>query len=385
MQFYRPTWAEINLDHIIENYLHIQNHLQGGTKVMAIVKANGYGHGAVQVATSLIDNGVDHLGVALLDEAIALRRAGIEAPIHVLGWTDPEYASIAAQYNVSLTVFQSEWLQSLGGMEDELKLHIKFDTGMGRLGINDENEARIIINQIKQNQSLKLEGVFSHFATADELDSELVDRQMDRFSEYLSLLEGEGGSPGLIHFGNSAGAIRFPKYRQHYVRVGISLYGLSPSEEIKSILSFPLKQAFTLHSRLTHVKKIRPGDTLSYGATYRAEKEEWVGTVPIGYADGWFRRYAEKGSVLVNGQPAKIVGRICMDQLMVKLPYKVAVGTEVILLGHQGSEAITIDDVANQNGTINYEIPCAISSRVPRIYKKNNKIIETMNQTLNNS
>ncbi|WP_261134152.1 alanine racemase [Bacillus sp. Marseille-Q3570] len=385
MQFYRPTWAEINLDHIIDNYLHIQNHLKGGTKVMAIVKADGYGHGAVQVARNLVENGVDHIGVALLDEAIALREAGIEIPIHVLGWVDPEYASIAARYDVSVTVFQSEWVGKLGDFNHQLKVHIKFDTGMGRLGINDENEAKLIINKIQQNPSLKLEGVFSHFATADELDSELVHRQIDRFSRYLSLMEDEDVRPEVIHFGNSAGAIRFPEYKQHYVRVGISLYGLSPSEEIKSVLPFPLKQAFSLYSKLTHVKRIKPGDTLSYGATYRAEKEEWIGTVPIGYADGWFRRYAEKGSVLINGQKAKIVGRICMDQLMVKLPCKVDVGTEVVLLGDQGSNSITIDDVARQNGTINYEIPCAISARVPRIYKKNNKIIETMNQTLNNS
>ncbi|WP_349409228.1 alanine racemase [Pseudalkalibacillus sp. SCS-8] len=385
MQYFRDTWVEVDLDHIVDNYLQIQNHLTGGTKVMAIVKADGYGHGAYQVAKELVDNGVDYLGVALLDEAIALRRNGIEVPILVLGWVSPEYASIAVRYGITLTVFQKEWLQALGNLEQPLAIHIKFDTGMGRLGINDPNEAKLIINHIKQNESLKLEGAFSHFATADELDSELVTKQMNRFSHYLALLEEEGIKPDVIHFGNSAGAIRFPDYDQHYVRVGISMYGLAPSEEMKQVLPFPLKQAFSLHSKLSHVKQIQPGDTVSYGATYRTTEKEWIGTVPIGYADGWIRRYAEKGSVLVDGRFAKIVGRICMDQLLIKLPYQVDIGTKVTLLGRQDNQEITIDEVAMQNDTINYEIPCLISSRVPRIYKKNDAIIETMNQILNKS
>lgn len=385
MQFYRDTWVEVNLDHIKENYVNIQDHLQGGTKVMAIVKANGYGHGAHQVAKHVVESGVDYLGVALLDEAIALRSYGIEVPILVLGWVAPEYASKAARYGITLTVFQNEWLQALEETSQPLTLHLKFDTGMNRLGINDENEAKLIINTIKQNPSLKLEGAFSHFATADELDSELVNQQMIRFSNYLSLMKKEGITPEIVHFGNSAGAIRFPEYEQQYVRVGISLYGLSPSEEMKEVLPFSLKQAFSLHSRLTHVKQIGPGDTVSYGATYEASEKEWIGTVPIGYADGWPRRYAEKGHVLVDGHYCKIVGRICMDQLLIRLPYKVDVGTKATLVGEQKGHEITVDDIAMQNDTINYEIPCLISSRVPRIYKKNNVIIETMNQILNNS
>ncbi|MCF6139354.1 alanine racemase [Pseudalkalibacillus berkeleyi] len=384
MHYFRDTWIEVNLDDISENYLKIQHHQRDGTKVMAIVKADGYGHGAYQVANHLIESGVDYLGVALLDEAIALRQSGIEVPILVLGWVAPEHAPIASKNGISLTIFQNEWLQQVALQENPLNLHVKFDTGMGRLGINDENEAKLIINKIKENPSLKLEGAFSHFATADELDSELVQLQKNRFSNYLSLINAEGLSVEMVHFGNSAGAIRFPDDEQHYVRVGISLYGLSPSEEMKSVIPFSLKQAFSLHSKLTHVKQISPGDTISYGATYQADETEWVGTVPIGYADGWIRRYAEKGHILVQGHRCKIVGRICMDQLIVKLPFQVDVGTQVTLVGKQADDEITIDEIAQQNDTINYEVPCLISSRVPRVYKKNNQIIETVNQILNN-
>ncbi|WLD93663.1 alanine racemase [Alkalihalobacillus sp. AL-G] len=384
MHFYRDTWAEINLDHIRQNYLQIQGHLSEGTKLMGVVKANGYGHGAVQVAKVLIESGIDYLAVAVLDEALELRNSGIKTPILVMGFVAPQYAKLAAKHRISLTVFQEEWIDAVDqSLDQTLYVHLKIDTGMGRLGINGEKEAKILINKIQKNTRLKLEGAFTHFATADELDSKLVNLQRDRFSKFLSILKAEGVSPEVIHMGNSAGAIQFPDLEQNYVRVGISLYGLSPSEEIRSILPFTLLPALSLHSNLSHVKKIKPGDTISYGATYRAEKEEWIGTIPIGYADGWLRKYAEKGEVLIEGQRAKIVGRICMDQFMVRMPHYVKPGTKITLIGSQNDGVITVDEIARQNGTINYEIPCLISSRVPRCFMKNAKIVETMNEILN--
>ncbi|WP_257351828.1 alanine racemase [Pseudalkalibacillus decolorationis] len=384
MCFYRDTWAEINLDYIKQNYLHIKNHLSKGTKVMGVVKANGYGHGAVQVAKALIDSGIDYLAVAILDEAIALRRAGIDTPILVLGWVGPQYAQLAAENHISLTVFNADWIDSIERTLDRsLNVHLKFDTGMNRLGIIEEKEASIIIKKVQQNPRLKLEGAFTHFATADELDSKLINLQQDRFTKFLAMLKEKNAYPEIIHMSNSAGAIQFPNLGQHYVRAGISLYGLSPSEEIQSILPFNLLQAFSLHSKLSNVKKVKPGATISYGATYQAEEEEWIGTIPVGYADGWLRRYAEKGEVLIEGKRAKIVGRICMDQFMVRLPHYVRTGTMVTLIGYQHEGAITVSEIAGNNGTINYEIPCLISSRVPRRFVQDDKIIETTNDILN--
>ncbi|KSU77384.1 alanine racemase [Fictibacillus enclensis] len=385
-EFYRDTWAEIDLSCIEENIRSFRRLLPDTTEIMAVVKANGYGHGAVPVAKTALEAGATYLAVALLDEALSLRQQGIKAPILVLGRTRPEDAVLAAKYNIALTVFQASWAREASAhLQDgqPVALHLKVDTGMGRIGTRDKEETQELVLTIEKYPSLQLEGVFTHFATADELESPLVEQQFERFSESLAWLKELGAVPRYIHCGNSAASLRFPKQIFNIARIGISMYGLAPSGELKNVLPFPLKEAFTLNTRLVHVKKVQPGDTVSYGATYTATEEEWIGTLPVGYADGWQRRYANQGHAIAGGIKVPFVGRICMDQCMVRLPFEMKVGDLVTLIGEQGSEKISMDDVALQNDTINYEIPCLITSRVPRIYKKQGRILEKVNVILN--
>lgn len=366
-QLFRDTWAEIDLGAIRENIAKFQQYLQKPTKIMAVVKANAYGHGAVEVARVAIEAGVDHLAVALLDEAIALRQAGIRIPILVLGWVRPQDVNKAAHYDITLTVFQASWLlEALAYSTSSLRLHLKIDTGMGRIGVRDMREAEAILSFIEQHNRVTLEGVYTHFATADEDEGDFFLAQQKRFEQWLTWLSKRGERPEVIHASNSAGALRIPHKSYHYVRLGIAMYGLEPSVEMT--LPFSLHQAFSLHSRLIHVKQLPPGEPISYGATYRTSGWEWIGTIPIGYADGWIRKLANSAEVLVDGERAPVVGRICMDLCMVRLPRKMKVGTKVTLIGEQGNEKISVAEIAEKLDTITYEVPCMIAARVPRIY-----------------
>lgn len=257
-EFYRDTWVEIDLSCIEENIRSFRRLLPDTTEIMAVVKANGYGHGAVPVAKTALEAGATYLAVALLDEALSLRQQGIKAPILVLGRTRPEDAVLAAKYNIALTVFQASWAREAsahlqGGQP--VALHLKVDTGMGRIGTRDKEETQELVLTIEKYPSLQLEGVFTHFATADELESPLVEQQFERFSESLAWLKELGAVPRYIHCGNSAASLRFPKQIFNIARIGISMYGLAPSGELKNVLPFPLKEAFTLNTRLVHVKK----------------------------------------------------------------------------------------------------------------------------------
>jgi alanine racemase len=376
--FYRDTWVEVNLDCIYDNVHHLSEHLPSTVNIIAVVKANGYGHGAVNVAKTALSAGADKLAVALLDEAILLRKAGITAPILVMGWIRPEDARVAANFNITLTAFQMEWFCEAAKVLDQtdtLSFHLKFDTGMGRIGLKEKVELEQIVEVIKNDSRFYLDGVFTHFATADEIDRSYFDFQYERFKEMLNWLGTLFFLPKTIHCANSATALRFPNHSFSAVRFGISMYGLSPSQEIKAELPFRLKQAFSLHSRIVHVKKLTAGEKISYGGTYEAKEEEWIGTLPLGYADGWLRKLSG-ADVLVNGERCKIVGRICMDQCMVRLPYKVAIGAQATLIGTQGNEQIPVDEIAQKLETINYEIPCMISYRVPRMIFREKRIIE---------
>ncbi|MED2972271.1 alanine racemase [Fictibacillus sp. B-59209] len=372
-EFYRDTWAEVDLSSIKENIRSFRGLLPDRTEIMAVVKADGYGHGALPVAKTALEAGATYLAVALLDEALSLRKQGIQAPILVLGRTRPVDAALAAENDISLTVFQADWVDEASVYiqgEKRVNLHLKIDTGMGRIGTREAEETKNLALKIEEIPQFCLEGVFTHFATADELESDLVDKQFERFARSLEWIRETGAAPLFIHCGNSAASLRFPDRVFNIARIGISMYGLAPSEEVKSVLPIPLKEAFSLHTRLVHVKKVQRGDTVSYGATYTAKEEEWIGTLPIGYADGWMRRYAEKGHALAGGRKVPFAGRVCMDQCMIRLPREMKVGDLVTLIGCQGDEKISIDDLAAQIGTINYEIPCLITSRVPRVYKK---------------
>lgn len=380
--FYRDTWVEIDLDAIKNNLKSIKNNLPKEVKIIAAVKANGYGHGAFQVATIALESGADYLGVAILDEALALRRQGIKAPILVLGWVRPCDINLAAENKITLTIFQEEWLQEARDyLHPHLNcvFHLKIDTGMGRVGIRSKSEGKAVINCIKEDNRFELEGVYTHFATADEKDLTYFDKQYESFSEMLDWLKVEKVDVPFIHCGNSAATIRFPKKMFTMTRVGISMYGLIPSPEIGDEIPFELKEAFSFHSKIIHIKEIYPNEGISYGVTYKAKQKEWIATIPVGYGDGWIRKNSRNGFVLVEGERVPIVGRVCMDQMMVKLNKKVAVGTRATLIGEQMENKIPVDEVAKRLETINYEITCMISQRVPRVFFKNKQII-----TINN-
>lgn len=378
--YYRDTWAEINLDAIFENAANMKKHLDPEVTLFAVVKANAYGHGDIEVAKTAIQAGAEYLAVAFLDEALALRKKGITAPILVLGASRPEDAQIAAKEAITLTVFQAGWLEAAQPFLEEtvLNIHVKCDSGMGRIGIRKQEEMNEIERFLQKTNCIVVEGIFTHFATADQLDTDYFTKQLARFEEMLTWLKEK---PKYIHAANSAALLRFPSAVFNSVRMGISLYGLSPSVEMKNILPFELKPAFSLKTKLVHVKNISKGQSVSYGATYTAEEDTWIGTLPIGYADGWIRMLQGQ-EVLLEGERFPLVGRICMDQCMVKLSQEFPLGTEVTLIGKNGTECITVDDIAEKLNTINYEVTCMISSRVPRMYLKEGKITGVVNQLI---
>jgi alanine racemase len=283
---------------------------------------------------------------------------------------------VAARHDIRLTVFQEEWLKEASRytVGESLLIHMKVDTGMGRLGLINDEDITSFLAAVISTPSIEMEGMYTHFATADELETTYFEQQYARFSQVVALVQQMGNAPRLIHCGNSAAAMRFPERCFNMVRFGISMYGLTPAADITGHLPFTLKEAFTLHSRLTQVKEVPPGTSISYGATYTSTENEWIGTVPIGYADGWLRAHAEnQGEVLAGGIRVPIVGRICMDQMMVRLPHEFPVDTVVTLIGSQKEETISVTEVASRLGTITYEVPCIISKRVPRVYTPENR------------
>lgn len=366
---YRETWAEINLDTIGHNINQVKQNLPRDCQIIAVVKANAYGHGDVKIAQKALDSGATMLAVALLEEALNLREMGIEAPILVLGRVSPKGTIIASEKNITLTFYQQEWLQEVAKqpLKEPLHLHMKWDTGMGRSGIRAEEELTSILELIKCNDKLHLTGIYTHFATADEVDLTYFKKQRTRFKQFLTLFQEQWQEDVCVHIGNSAASIRFPNEMYDAVRLGVSMYGLYPGETVKKENKVDLKQTFSLHSQLVHVKRIQAGDSVGYGATYKANKDEWIGTLLIGYGDGWTRKL-QGFSILIEGKRMPIVGRICMDQMMVRLDENYSIGTKATLIGKQGDDMVTIDDVATYLQTINYEIPCMINNRVPRLY-----------------
>ncbi|KHE67737.1 alanine racemase [Halobacillus sp. BBL2006] len=378
--FYRDSWVEVDLSAIEYNMNNLRKRLKPDTKIYAVVKANAYGHGDEQVAKKALESGADGLAVALLDEALKLRRAGFVCPLLVMGWTRPQDAPLAAELEISLTVFQEEWLKKVdpSALSKPLKLHMKWDTGMGRIGVRTTEEMDRILPIIKNQPSFVLEAVFTHFATADDARLDYFEEQERRFYKLLNHFERVWSENVEFHTGNSAASMRFPERMKNFVRFGISMYGLYPSDVVKEERPIDLKPAFSLQSRLVHVKKLEEQESISYGATYQTEDEEWIGTIPLGYADGWIRKL-QGLEVLVDGKRHPIVGRICMDQFMIRLDQEYPIGTKVTLIGKQGDEEVTTDEVADYLETINYEVPCMISHRVPRLFIDGGQIVEINN------
>jgi len=366
--YYRSTWVEVDLQAIADNIKTFRAHLPGQTKIMAVVKADGYGHGAIPVAKAALVAGAEYLGVAMLEEAIELRQAGITAPILVLGYIPAEFVAIAIEHDVTITVYHEELVPEIQAavekLNKEAKVHLKIDTGMGRIGVRTKEEFTRLLGAVQQSPRIKLEGAFTHFACADEEDSSYTEQQLQQFTKILETYE-----IPLIHCSNSAAAILFPNQGYNMIRLGISLYGQYPSAYTKG-KGVQLKPAFSLKAKVSHVKQVPAGAFISYGATYQVKEPSYIATVPIGYADGFSRSLSNRGSALIRGKRVPIIGRICMDQLMVDVSSvpDCRLGDEVVLIGKQGVEEITVDEVADLLHTINYEVTCMISKRVPRIY-----------------
>ncbi|MFO7317477.1 MAG: alanine racemase [Bacilli bacterium] len=366
---FRPTKAIIDLDAIKYNVLQLKKHIQPNVKIIAVVKANAYGHGDVEVAKAALEAGASMLAVATPEEALHVRKHLPTVDILVLGYSPVSFAEYAANENITLTVYSSDWVEEAKkSCNKPLKLHIKVDTGMHRIGVTSEKELRSLYEKIQSAEQFILDGIFTHFATADEEDDSYFQKQANRFEQFLKALPEK---PRLVHVANTATAlIKDARLQYDAVRFGISMYGLAPSEFVKSKLPYPLKPAFSLETELVAVKQIGPGESVGYGATFTAEQPTYIGTLPIGYADGLIRKYSGQ-DVLIDGKRVPIVGRICMDQCMIALPAAYNIGEKVVLIGKQKNEEITIDEWAAKVDTINYEVPCIITSRVPRIYYKN--------------
>ncbi|KRN25951.1 alanine racemase [Lacticaseibacillus camelliae] len=366
----RPSQVLINETAIAHNVQHAIAGLPQGTELFAVVKADAYGHGLLRVARIAQAAGATGFCVAILDEALALRRAGFTLPILVLGIIEPEYAPIAAANHIVVPVGSSEWLtQALPGLTSgrelpPLHVHLALDTGMGRIGFRQVTALNEAIAVIRAHAAqVKVTGLFTHFSTADDPDPAYFKMQVTRFHEFLDALPER---PRYVHVANSATSLWHAACDGNLVRFGVAMYGLNPSGRAIDATPYPLEPALTLTSTLSFVKQIEAGEAVSYGATYHAAKPEWIGTVPLGYADGWQRRL-QGFHVLVNGTECEIVGRVCMDQFMIRLPGKVKTGTPVVLIGRSGDQEITLQDVADYAHTIHYEIACGLTERLPRV------------------
>ncbi|MCL2513266.1 MAG: alanine racemase [Oscillospiraceae bacterium] len=380
----KRTWAEINLDALHHNIAAFREIATHGTEIMAVVKADAYGHGFEKTVCEMLCSGADRFGVSNIEEALQIRRLGIKVPILVLGYTPPEKAAELAYNDVTQTVFDAGYGKKLAESAEKagvvIKAHIKVDTGMGRLGFfyQDSGRDRETVSQIASVCALPsfyAEGIFTHFAKADEEGGETFTKcQFDLFSDITERLRAEGVSFKIRHCCNSAASLRFPEMHLDMVRPGIILYGLYPSacgERIK-----PFKPVLELKTVVSMLKNVPEGTPVSYGGAAVTDKGCVLATLPIGYADGYPRLLSNKADMLVNGKRCKILGRVCMDQTVIDTSgaKDVKDGGTVTVLGKEGDEIITAEELARKAGLINYEIACAISKRVPRAYIKNGKI-----------
>lgn len=363
----QTTWLEINLPALRNNIRQIQTITQ--RPVMVVIKANGYGHGMVEVARAAVDAGAAWLGVARLDEAVVLRRSGINLPVLVLGFCMPDQAAEALDYQISLTVYHPDLIAAyaarISTAGQRLRIHAKIDSGMGRLGVFPE-QGLDFIRQIVNRRGLELEGVFTHLARADEPEAETTEWQLRRFQLLVEELEAKGLRPPLVHAANSAGALYFPGARYDLVRPGIAVYGLHPSPQTPLPPGF--QPVMTWKARLASVKELPGQHGVSYGHRYTTTRQERIGVVPVGYADGFRRTVGNY--VLVGGERVPIVGKVCMDQCMVQLDAVSAarIGDEVVLMGQQADQRISAEEIAAAWGTIGYEVVCGMAGRIPRYY-----------------
>lgn len=366
----RPFAAKVDLGSIERNIGYLKGILEPGCRFMAVVKANGYGHGDVEVSKAALRAGAHCLGVAILEEAVRLRAAGIDCPVHLLFEPPPEAAGVVVEHRVVCSVYTVDFARALAERAQRegvlLPVHVKVDTGMRRVGIIPE-QVGDFVSILRGLDGIKVEGIYTHFATADDPDSGFTKDQIDRFLEAVDEAESVLARRLVRHAANSAGVLMFKRSHLDMARVGIAMYGLHPSV---SSPRFPkLEPALSLEGEVALVKKVGSGEGISYGLTYSPESDVHIGTLPVGYADGFSRILSNRAEVLIGGERKRIVGNICMDLCMVELGREpVEEGTPFVLIGRQGKGEITADEVAARLGTINYEVLCMISSRVPRVY-----------------
>lgn len=376
----RPVWALINLDNLIHNINEIRKNVSKDTMISGVIKADGYGHGAIMIARTILANGIDRLAVATLSEAIELRKNNIKAPILILGYTPGFQANDIISNNITQTIFSYEQAEALSyaaeSLGKEAVVHIKIDTGMSRLGFDNNKESINTILKISKLTSVRIEGIFSHFALADAEDQSFTKKQYERFDEIVKQLEIEGLEIPIKHISNSAAIINNPECDYDMVRAGLLMYGLYPSEYVNHN-RMNLKPVMSLKANISQVRNLEKGVGISYGHSFITEMNSKIGTIPIGYADGYSRLLSNKIYVGVNGKQVKVIGNICMDQCMLDLTgvKDIGMGDEVYLFGDGTHGEPSVDEIAAVLGTINYEIICILSKRVPRAYIKNNEVI----------
>ena len=392
----RRTWAEVNLDHIAHNAQEIRRFTQQNARLMGVVKADAYGHGAPQIARTLLENGFSYLAVSLIEEAVELRQAGIRAPILILSDNALCCAEEIIRYDIRQAVYTYEMAELLSKaairLQQKAKIHIKVDTGMGRIGFSSE-EAPDAAERISKLHGIEIEGIFTHFAIADEYGAQAdayTQRQYELFTGACEKISGEKHIHiPLRHAANSASILRFPQMHLDMVRAGIILYGSFPSEALKKNCGADLRPAMTLKSAVTYLKEVPAGTSISYGCTYRTARNSVIATVPIGYADGCLRILGNQADAYLEKVQMRVpvVGRVCMDQLMVDVTEAVKlgavnVGDPVVLFGGQYGKMPTADEIASLAGTIPYEITCAVSRRVPRKYFRGGVLSEVVNRLI---
>lgn len=389
MKYLRRTWAEINLNALEHNYRIIREKLDDNCKLMCVIKADGYGHGSIVLAKEYERLGADWFAVSNIEEAIQLRQNGITVPILILGYTPASMADKLNEFNITQAVLTKSYACELSNYSKKYgvntSVHVKLDTGMTRIGLmyqNPERDACTIdeIAEIARLENLNVNGMFSHFAVADEGDDgeEYTQRQLACFNSAIELLKQKGIEFENYHIANSGGIIDYKCAHFNMVRAGIILYGLLPSGKLKH--DADLKNVMELKSVISQIKTVEPDTTVSYGRTYTTSRPTKIATVPIGYADGYIRALGKKAEMIVNGKRARVIGRICMDQLMLDVSHidDIRVGDIITVFGNDHGSKLSVDEIASWSDTINYEVICLVGKRVPRLYYKNGKIVDIM-------
>jgi alanine racemase len=379
----RPVWAEVDLDKLAHNMREIRR-ISKSENIIAVVKGDAYGHGAIDVAPVLLENGANRLAVAIISEAVELRRSGIKCPIMILGFTPPNLINDLLRYDIEQAVFCYEFAKQLSTIAQKknkiARIHIVVDTGMGRIGFLPTEESAEEVYNIYKLPNIIIEGMFCHFSSADEKDKTYTYEQVKKYDDFYEKLKAKDVNINMRHMANSAAIIDLPETHYEAVRPGIIIYGYYPSNQVNKE-KIDLKPVMTLKTNVVHIKTLPPGEYVSYGRKYKTERESIIATLPVGYADGYTRLLFEKGKVILKGSFAPVIGRICMDQCMIDVTEinGVNVGDEVILMGEDENNKFTADTIGELIGTISYEVVCMITKRVPRVYIKKGHRIKIRN------